>query len=208
MRFRFVGLVDVGALVVVLIAVVLPAREMYASAAPKGTAEQRFALALAEARAIAEPKDALAATALSHRLSEAGFHDWAVESAVRGSARAEGTPARWRILFAAAEAYVDQYEAEKGLDYAGRALGMCDVNAPNDTCPGWERVRMEMYAQQLDAGVKSGINPHKEPLKFRAAGERGLHGVRISGHEAELQPGTPQTPPPAPGSATPGSSAP
>ena len=205
MRFRFVGLVDVGALIVVLIAVVLPAREMYASAAAKGTPEQRFGLALAEARSIALPRDANASAALSHRLSEAGFHDWAVESAVRGGQRAEGTPDRWRILFAAAEAYVDQYDAEKGLDYAERALGMCDVRATDHSCPDWERVRMEMYTQQLDAGVKSGINPHKEPLKFRAAGERGLHGVRISGHEAELQPGSPLTPP-TPGSA--GSSAP
>ncbi len=205
MRFRFVGLVDIGVLIVALVAILLPARQMYAMDANKGTADARFALALAEARALAQPKDPVASVALSHRLSEAGFKDWAVEEAVRGSARADGEPQRWRVLFATAEAYVDQYEAEKGLDYATRALAMCDGLA---ACPDWERVRMDMYEQQLDAGVKSGIDPRKEPSKFRAAGERGLRGARIHGNEALLQPGTPSAPSTQTGSGSTGSSAP
>jgi len=190
MRFRFVGLLDVAVVVVVLIAILMPAREMYASDAHKGTPEKKFALALAEARSLAHLDDAVSSVELSHALSDAKFHDWAVEEAVRGTERAKGTPQRWRVLFAAAEAYVDQYDAAKGLDYSERALSACD-SAGEPACPSWEQLRMSLYAQQLDAGVKSGIDPRKDPIRFRAAGERGLRGVRIRGHEAELQPGAP-----------------
>jgi hypothetical protein len=203
---RFIGLIDLGVLALVTIAILLPARPMYAMDANKGTADQRFALALAEARSLQSPKDPVASAALSHRLSDAGYKDWAVEEAVRGSARAEGQPLRWKALFAAAEAYVDQYDAEKGVDFAGRALRMCDPNA-GDSCPDWERVRIEMYEAQLDAGLRSGIDPRKEPVKFRAAGERALRGARIRGNEAELEPGAPTAPAPPP-SGSAGSSAP
>jgi hypothetical protein len=205
MRFRFVGLMDIGVLIVAVVAIAVPARPMYAADAHKGTPEARFALSLAEARSLAAPKDPLASAQLSHRLSDAGYKDWAVEEAVRGSARAEGQPARWRVLFAAAEAYVDQYDADKGVDYASRALRMCDIGSA-DACPDWERVRMDMYEAQLEAGVKSGIDPRKEPVRFRAAGERALRGARIRGNEAELQPGAPTPIPAAPAPA--GSSAP
>ncbi|MBC7973697.1 MAG: hypothetical protein H7138_01840, partial [Myxococcales bacterium] len=79
---------DIGIAVMVLVALVLPAREMFASAAFKGTEQEHLALALAEARTLARPDDGAAISDLSRRLGGAGFKDWAVEAALRGSERA------------------------------------------------------------------------------------------------------------------------
>src|SRR5690348_3703425 len=102
-----VGLVDVGIATILAVAVLLPPREMYASAAIKGSDAQQYAVALAEARTIARPDDGAAVEDLARRLGEAGMKDWAVEAANRASERAKDSPTRWRALLATSVAYVD-----------------------------------------------------------------------------------------------------
>jgi len=183
---RFVGLVDLGIATIVLVTIVLPPREMFASAAQKATEAEQFGLALAEARTLAHPEDGAATAELSRRLGAAGFKDWAIEAAVLGGEHAKQSPTRWRALLAASVAFVDRYDVVPGLDYANRALAACDD--PTAACPGYEQVRMRQYQQQLDAGVASGIDPHRGPAAvqaFRRAEERGLRQIHLGGHDGD-----------------------
>src|SRR5215217_6571793 len=105
---RFFGLIDLGVLTVVAVAIFLPPREMYARNVIKGDETEQFALALAEARTIARPTDGQAAEELARKLGEAGMKDWAIEATVKASERAKDSPTRWRALVAASIAYVDR----------------------------------------------------------------------------------------------------
>lgn len=185
---RFVGLVDLGIATVIVVAVVLPAREMFAAPAIKGDEPAQFALALAEARTIARPDDGLAVEDFARRLGEAGMKDWAVEAAAAASERAKDSPTRWRTLLATSVAYVDRLDVIPGLDYANRALSACQsAQEKGDAaaCPSWEEIRMQLYQQHLDAGVKSGIDPHHDPRGFRHAGEAALRQIHLGGHEKD-----------------------
>jgi hypothetical protein len=177
---RFVGIVDLS--VVVFLAIMLPIcsspRSMQATDAIKGTDAERFALAYAEAQVITDPTSGTRAGELSERLGQAGYRDWAVETAVRGAARAKQSPDRWRVLSAASVAYVDRIDVHPALDYIEMALSSCEAH--REACPDWERIRMDLYRQNLDAGVKSGIDPHKDPVGFRKAGENSFRSVRLT----------------------------
>src|SRR3954469_1113563 len=119
---RYVGFIDLGVATVVLVALVLPPREMYASAVGAGSDVEQFALALAEARTLARPDDGAAIDDMARRLGAAGEKDWAIEIAVRGSERAKSSPTRWRALLATSVALVDRLDVVPALDYANRAL--------------------------------------------------------------------------------------
>lgn len=172
---RSVGLVDLATLTVLFVAVVLPPREMFAKAPMKGTEAQHFALAHAEARMLARPDDPVAYAELSRRLSQSGFVDWAIETAVDGIARTEKSPEHWRTLLAASIAHVDRLDVVPALEYANKALTAC-VNA---ACPSWEMVRVQLYQAHLDAGVKSGIDPRQNPKGFQQAGQNNLRVIRL-----------------------------
>jgi hypothetical protein len=194
---RFVGFIDLGVATVVLVTLVLPPREMYASAVDSGAEAERFALALAEARTMAHPDDGAAVDELARRLGAAGQKDWAIELAVGGSERARQSPTRWRALLAASAAFADRLDVVPALDHANRALSACDDHPA--ACPSWERSRMKLYQDYLDAGVKSGIDPHRGPAAaqaFRRAGEGALRQIRLGGHGVERGGATPA---PAPG---------
>lgn len=182
---RIFSLVDLAIATVVIGMVVLPARQMYAQAAQKGDDAAQFGLALAEARSIAHPQDGGAVGDLARRLGEASFKDWAIEAAVHGAERAKTSPTAWRALLAASVAYVDKIDVIPGLDYANRALAACREAQTSGACPSWEEIRMQLYQQHLDAGVKSGIDPRQDPKGFRAAGEAGLRTIRIKQNERE-----------------------
>jgi hypothetical protein len=190
---RFVGLVDLGIATVVAVAVFLPAREMYASSAFKGDDTKQFAIALAEARTMARPDDGRAVEDLARRVGEVGFKDWAVEAAVAGSERAKRSPTRWRALLAASVADVDRLDVRPALDYVNRAIAACEVaqeqsTGPRDftaACPTFEAVRMSLYQQHLDAGVKSGIDPHHDPIGFRTAGDKGLRSIWLKTNDRD-----------------------
>ena len=194
---RFVSLVDFAVIAVVAVAIFLPAREMYAQHAIKG---DEFAVALAEARTIASPGDGKAIEDFTRKLGEAGLKDWAVESAVRMSDRAKDSPTRWRALIAASVAYIEKLDVVPALDYANRALAACEATRERgdaSACPSWEEIRMRLYQQHLDAGVKSGIDPKVDPKGFRTAGEKALRHIRLDRERP-----APPTPTPAPGSDT------
>jgi hypothetical protein len=190
---RFVGLIDLGVATVVLVTIVLPAREMYASAAQKGSDADRFGLALAEARTIQHPDDGAAVDEVARRLGLAGFKDWAIEVGLHGSERAKQSPTRWRALLSTSVAYVDRLDVVPGLDYANRALSECESH--QQTCPSWEQIRMKLYQQHLDAGVKSGIDPRRDAKGFRRAGENALRSIRIGGERPGSAAPTPAPPP-------------
>jgi len=201
---RYFGLVDLAIATVVVVAVLLPAREMYASEAIKGDAPAQFAVALAEARVIARPGDGKAVEDFAQKLGAAGMKDWAVEASVRASERAKESPTRWRALLAASVAYVDRLDVVPALDYANRALAACEIareKGDATACPSWEQVRMRLYQQHLDAGVKSGIDPHTNPEGFRRAGESALRQIRLGGgHDRERPSGSAAGAKPAGGS--------
>ena len=179
---RIVGLVDLGILVVLAVAVLLPPREMFARAAVKADDAQQFALALAEARTIARPADGRAVDDFARELGKTGMKDWAIDLAVRASDRAKDSPTRWRALLAASVAYVDELDVVPALDYANRALSACDTARERgdvSACPPADEIKARLYQQHLDAGVKSGIDPHVDPEGFRRAGEAALRTIHI-----------------------------
>jgi hypothetical protein len=176
------GVVDLGILTLAAVALFLPPREMHASSSYKGDEPTRFALALAEARMIARPDDGKHVDDFARIMGETGFKDWAIEAALDGSERAKDSPSRWRALLAASVAYVDRLDVVAALDYANRALSACETareKGGQAACPSWEEVRMRLYHQHLDSGVKSGIDPRQDPQGFRAAGESGIRQIRL-----------------------------
>jgi hypothetical protein len=193
---RQIGLVDFAVVTVLLVMVVLPPREMFAAAAAKGTNEaQQFSLALAEARTISDPTDGQKVSDLTRRLGDLNYKDWAVDAAVAGTKRAAGSPTEWKTLLAASIAYVDKVDVKPALDYVTRALAACRALGVEPTaatqnstlelrlpggCPAWEEARMSLYQQHLDAGVKSGIDPRKDPKGFRRAGETAIRSIRLN----------------------------
>jgi hypothetical protein len=182
---RYVGIIDLGVATVVLVTVVLPAREMYGSVVGAGSEAEQFALALAEARTMARPDDGGALEDLSRRLDLAGDKDWAIELATRGSEHAASSPTRWRALLAASVALVDRLDVVPALDYANRALAACDAHP--ESCPSWERIRTELYREHLNAGVESGIDPRRGPeaaQAFRRAAEGALRQIHLGGRGA------------------------
>jgi len=86
---------------------------------------------------------------------------------------------------AASVAYVDKLEVKAALDYATLALASC--RALQGGCPSWEEVRMTLYQEHLDAGVKSGVDPKRDPKGFRAAGENAVRSIRLNTQERENQ---------------------
>jgi hypothetical protein len=194
---KFFGFVDLGILTVVAVAVVLPPREMYASDVMKGDDHVQFAIALAEARTIARPSDGEAAADFAHALGEANQKDWAIDAAVTSSERAKDSPSRWRALLATSVAYVDRLDVVPGLDYANRALAACEAardKGDASACPSWEQIRMQLYQQSIDAGVKSGIDPRRDPRGFRKAGESVMRTIRLgTGHDKERGSAVPTT---------------
>jgi hypothetical protein len=185
---RFVGLVDLGIATVIAVLVVLPAREMYASPVIKGGEADQFAVALAEARTIARPGDGQAVEDFTRKLDEAGQKDWAIDASVTASDHAKDSPTRWRALLAASTAFVDRLDVVPGLDYANRALNACEAARDKHdatACPSWEEVRMRLYQENLEAGVKSGIDPRHDPRGFRKAGNSGLREIHLNNHDKE-----------------------
>src|SRR5688572_22126113 len=98
-------------MIVVPVALFLPARSTYALDAAKGTEGDRIGLATAEAVALAHPDDGFAAAELGRRLTAAGHLDWAVEATAELAERAAKSPTRWNALLATSVAYAERLEA-------------------------------------------------------------------------------------------------
>ena len=185
---RMFSLVDLGIATVIVVAVCLPPREMFAASAFKGDDTKQFAIAYSEARTMAHPDDGGAIEEVSRRLGEAGFNDWAIDNAILGSERTKQSPTRWHALLAASVGFVNRRDAVPALDYANRALAACESAQEQGNmtaCPSFEQVRMLLYEQHLAAGVKSGIDPKRDPAGFRKAGESALRTIRLQTGDRE-----------------------
>ena len=178
---RNVGIVDLAVATVVAVLIFLPDREHYTSPLYKGDDAAQFAVALAEARTLADPRDGAALADYTRLLGDAGYKDWSIETAVAGAKRASGSPTEWRAMLAASVAYVDKIDVKPALEYAQLALATCKTAG----CPSWEEVRMRLYEEHLSAGVRSGIDPRLDPKGFRAAGENALRSIRLKSSERE-----------------------
>jgi hypothetical protein len=189
---RSIGLVDLAVITVLLVMVVLPPREMYASAAAKGDDKAQFALALSEARSVADPTNGEKVAELARRLGDANYHDWPIEAASAGATAAKGSPTEWKAQLAASVGYIDRVDVVPALQWANKALATC--RALPGGCPSFEEVRMSLYVDHLDAGVKAGIDPRHNPKAFGAAGENAVRTIRLHSGEKERAP----TPAPAP----------
>ena len=67
---------------------------------------------------------------------------------------------------------------------------------------------MQLYQQHLEAGVKSGIDPHRDPHGFRRAGESALRQIHLGGGHDKERTGTGSATGSATGSGSGGNSAP
>lgn len=177
---RHLNLLDLVVVIVVAVAIFLPPRETFALDAAKGTDADRVALATAEARALVHPDDGAAAADLGRRLTTAGHLDWAVEATAELAEKAARSPSRWRALLATSVAYAERLEAKESLDWARRALEACHL-AGATACPAEEEVRIDFFVQHLDAGVRSGIDPKRNPEGFRAAGVEDIRMMHLNG---------------------------
>lgn len=179
----YLSLVDLTVAVVVAIAVLLPPRPQEAAAAAKVDADAQWALARTEARLLAQPGDPTAAVELSRRLREAKLLDWAIEVPELAVRDAGEDPARWRAMLATSAAYAERLDVDKAFAWADQALRTCAQAGA--ACPSWEQVRVELYARHLEGGIKSGIDPRKDPDGFRRAGEQTLRQIRLQSPKQE-----------------------
>jgi hypothetical protein len=195
---RFIGIVDLGILTVIAVFAILPPRGQFTSPVVRGDAKQsaekaeaeQFALALAEARTIARPGDGQAVDDLTHKLDDAQQKDWAIDFSVLASERAKNSPTRWRALWAASTAFVDHLDVIPGLDYANRALDACELSLETSpgACPPADQLRMRLYQQNLEAGVKSGIDPRQDRRGFMKAGEKALLQIHLEQRDKDTAP--------------------
>jgi hypothetical protein len=197
MRFR-VTLFDVSAALLVVVAIALPPRTPRVTATyPPIDAELGARIGELQARLIAVPGDGAAAEELADLLSQAGYMDWALRVA-GAAAQHEGSPTLWRALRAVSSAHADRIELTEAFAWAQRALEACRTSAKD--CLGHEQVRLGVYLDQLDAGLKSNIDPRLDPEAFRDAIARaGLRKVRIKGPRGPGGPGAGEEAPPGGG---------
>ncbi|MEZ4366363.1 MAG: hypothetical protein R2939_08740 [Kofleriaceae bacterium] len=174
---RHVSLVDLSVAALAVIAVAMPARTT--AAVPAYEADAALALARAEARTFVHADDGQAAADLTRALVTSRQYDWAVDRAHALAAAQQGAPQRWRTLLAASVAHAERLEAAEALTWAERSLDACA--GARASCPSWEEVRVQLYADHLDAGVRSGIDPKVDPAGFRRAAEAGAGAVRLTG---------------------------
>jgi hypothetical protein len=179
--------------VVVLVAIFLPKRPLYALDAYKLDADDRADLAADEAAAMAHPDDGAAAAELAQAMKRAGQLDWAVEAGRDGAARATD-PTRWRAEFAESEGLATRGEIREALGVATDARTSCE--GAGTACPAYEQLKLDLWVRYLDAGLQSGIDPLKDPNGFREAADGAMNWVDI-GPQAPGIPGagSPSAPP-------------
>ncbi len=161
-----VSIVDVCVAAIVLVVVLLPerapaVRAEYPDKAP--TAE----IASYQARLAEDPGDCVAVQKLTEILVKLEQSDWALRVAGEGT-RQEDSPTLWRCYLALSSVHADRFEIMEAHEQAAKAWEACD--APGADCPVHERVRLEMYLTELDAGVQAvhkGIDPRTDPRHFR-----------------------------------------
>lgn len=191
MRFR-VGILDLCATIVVLAVILLPERSVTVGHAYEPDPERVRGIALEQARLAMDPGNDEAADRLAELLTDVGQTDWAVQ--VASSAAKSSERVSWRALLAVSTAHAERIEAVEAHRFARLALDACLASGP-EQCPADERERLSLYFSQLDAGVKSGINPRIDPVGYHRAVLAAMRIVRYRGSTAEErgEPAAPQT---------------
>lgn len=174
MPFR-IGILDLTAALVVLVVMMLPDRSLNVASAYRADPDQQRAIALHQAQLAADPSDMEAAANLSDLLIESKQTDWAVQAAA--SAAQRDREDSWRALLAVSSAYAERRNVPRAHEYGEKALKRC-IEVGSEHCPSYQRTRMSLYFQQLQAGLESGIDPKLDPQGYIDAVVKGS-GTRI-----------------------------
>lgn len=196
MRFH-VGIIDITAAVVVLVAILLPERSSNVSYAYEPEPERIRNIALEQARLAAEPGNSEAADRLARLLIDVGQTDWAIQ--VAGDATKYADTISWRTLLAVSTGHAERIEVVDAHRYARLALDACLAAGPA-RCPAHERVRISLYFDQLDVGMKSGIDPRVDPRGYHQAVLAAMRIIRLRGAPPADEPGADGAGGAAPGS--------
>ncbi len=177
MKLR-VGLLDIAGAGVALVALILPApAKQVFPIYDKGSPAQPAEIASAQAALSRDPADFAALARYVDLLAEAGQPDQALRAA--GAAFAQESPRRWRAAVAVAAVHADTLDAKAAYEWAQKALVACD--APGADCPDHERVRVDLYAKALKAGIDSGIDPRVDPEGFKKAIDSATPMIHVGG---------------------------
>lgn len=171
MRFPRIGLIDISAVLVVVVAIVLPERGAtvtggYDRHVREGLEDKRAAIAAAQSELAVSPGDGTAADRLASLLTSMGQHDMALRAA--GHAAAQSGPDAWRSHLAVSSTHAERIEIREAHRHGNLALEACRKAASH--CPDYEEVRLRLYVEQLDAGLQAleaGVDPRLEPEAFR-----------------------------------------
>src|SRR5262245_11279260 len=170
-----VGITDIIAVVVVLLVVVLeligrnrPVHHLYIVDEPGGGVRVHD-VALAsdigrlEAHLAVHPEDGDAVEQLAYRLSKAGQTDWALREVGAIAASPEPRPERWKALLALSGIHAERIDIPHAYEQAQAAFTECDAErnraaergtmANQSACPDYERVRLQVYVAELEAGL-------------------------------------------------------
>lgn len=177
MRFR-VGILDLCLAIVVLAVILLPERSVTVGHAYEPEPGRLREIALEQARLAVTPGNSEAADRLARLLTDVGQTDWAIQ--VAGSAAKHSDQVSWRALMAVSTAHAERIEVVDAHRFARLALDACLAAGP-ERCPVDERVRISLYFDQLDAGVKSGIDPRIDPASYQRAVLAAMRIVRYRG---------------------------
>ena len=173
------GILDVTAAVVFLVALALPAparpvKPLYG----RELAGMDVRLAGAQAELARSPGDAAAAARLADLLVEAHQTDWALRVAAEEVDGAGArSPERWRAAVAASAAHTERREIGPALEWANRALAACEE--PGADCKDYERARLETYTAALQSVHDSGVDARKNGRGVHDAVERAVPLIRI-----------------------------
>ena len=177
MKLRW-GLLDIAGIGVALVAVLLPppSKQVF-PVYDKQSAAAPTEIAAAQAALSRDPQDFAALGRYVDLLAEAGQPDQALRAA--GAAFAQPGPTHWRAAVAVASVHADLLDAKAAYEWAGKALTACDE--PGADCPDHERVRVDLYAKALKAGIDSGIDPRVDPEGFKKAIDSATPMIRVGG---------------------------
>ena len=177
MPFR-VSIFDLTAAVIVLVVVILPPRDFTVSHAYVAGGGDLQEIARYQARLAVAPGDVEAASKLAEFMTDEGLSDWALQVAAEAARRSETES--WRALLAVAIAHTERVEIGLAHKYAQLALAECTRLGP-ELCPRDQKVRISIYSNQLEVGVKSGIDPRLDPRAYERAVMQQMRIIRVRG---------------------------
>ena len=173
-----VGLLDIAAIGVVVVALVLPPpAKQVLPIYDQNSPANPDAIAAAQADLARDPHDYPALARYVDLLAEAGQLDQALR--IAGTAFSLEHPRRWRAALAVASVHADMLDAKAAYEWTLKSLSSCDL--PTSDCPDHERVRIDLYAKALKAGIDSGIDPRVDPTGFKAAIDSATPMIRVGG---------------------------